>query len=453
MTGKLQFRLLVSFTFVILVAIGAVLFFVNQATRDEIRRYGEQADNLRALRVQSELSRYYFVNRNWDGIQPVIEQWGNIYEQQIILTDSSGYIVADSQGKLTGAYNPESPGRLIPFPFQAGVAGTVYIIPKSSSELSRESLQILFGAIGRYFLWGGMIAIVVSMIMTYYFSRRVLSPVRELTQAARQLGGGDFTSRVDVRGKNEISELAATFNSMAVNLEKAEELRKNMVADIAHELRTPLSNIKGYLEATRDGVIEASEDTIRKLDEEATLLARLVNDLQELSLAEAGVLKMQFEEANIGAILSDTADLMQTRTAGKNITLATEIPVNLPLVHMDIHRIIQVLRNLIENAITATPAGGSVTISAEEKDRFIEIGVTDTGEGISAGDLTRIFERFYRVDKSRARATGGSGLGLTIARSLVEAHGGKIRAESEPGKGSRFSFTLPIANNRFSTNH
>ncbi len=232
---------------------------------------------------------------------------------------------------------------------------------------------------------------------------------------------------------------------MADNLEKAEELRKNMVADIAHELRTPLTNIKGYLEAILDGLVKPDESTIKNLDEEARLLARLVSDLQELSLAEAGQLNLQIEYTEIGKIIATTQELMQTRAAQKNIILSSKVEENLPEVPVDVHRISQVLRNLVNNALTATPEGGAVTISAESTVNSVTVSVADTGEGIKTDDLQQIFERFYRVDKSRTRATGGTGLGLTIARRLVESHGGSIKAESEPGKGSRFSFTLPIA--------
>ncbi|UCD07995.1 MAG: HAMP domain-containing histidine kinase, partial [Dehalococcoidales bacterium] len=322
--------------------------------------------------------------------------------------------------------------------------GTLYIIPRSSSELSFESFQLLFKSIGRYFIWGGLIAIIIALILTYFFSRRILSPVRALTYAARKLGSGDFTQRVNVKGNSELDQLGNTFNTMADNLGKAEELRKNMVADIAHELRNPLANIKGYLEAARDGLIETNQETIHKLDEEAILLTRLVDDLQELSLAEAGELKLEYEPGDIGKIIETTAQMMQTIASQKGVNLGFTPSDELPEVDIDVHRISQVLHNLIENAITATPSRGTISISAQPVEDYIEVSVTDNGEGIPADDLDNIFERLYRVDKSRARATGGSGLGLTIARRLVEAHGGQIKVESEQGKGSCFTFTIPI---------
>ena len=236
-----------------------------------------------------------------------------------------------------------------------------------------------------------------------------------------------------------------SFNTMASDLERAERLRQNMVADVAHELRTPLSNIKGYLEAVRDGVIKPDVDTIRKLDEEATLLSRLVDDLQELSLAEAGELRLIRNATDIADLINQTVAAIQAKAMLKGVSIATELPDRLPPVDIDAHRIGQVLRNLLENAVTHTATGGAITVSAVPQPNWVEVSVIDTGEGIPAKELPFIFERFYRVDKSRARATGGSGLGLTIAKRLVEAHGGEIKVQSEVGKGSHFSFTVPVS--------
>jgi signal transduction histidine kinase len=203
-----------------------------------------------------------------------------------------------------------------------------------------------------------------------------------------------------------------------------------MVADVAHELRTPLSNIRGYLEAVRDGVIKPDVDTVRSLDEEATLLSRLVDDLQELSLAEAGELKLVYQPSDISELITQTVALVQAQAVTRGVSLSIDVTDKLPPANFDSYRI--------------TAKGDAITVAVRRKDNYLQVSVTDTGEGISAKDLPNIFERFYRVDKSRARATGGSGLGLTIAKRLVEAHGGEIEVRSEPGKGSCFIFTLPF---------
>ena len=353
--------------------------------------------------------------------------------------------MADSEGDLLGQlYAADSPGRPLSTPWQAGVIGTLYLNPKSSPEVDFTSPQILFRAIGLFFIWGGLIAVAIALIATFFLSRRILAPVKALTLATRRLGQGDLSQRVQVKDRSELGELANTFNFMASDLERAEQLRKNMVADIAHELRTPLSNIGGYLEAVRDGVMRPDVDTIRSLEEEVTVLSRLVDDLQELSLAEAGELKLDCQAEDIAELIRQTVAAVQVQATGKGVSVSIDLPDKLPLVNIDPQRISQVLRNLLENAIAHTTKGGAITVVARERSDYVKVIVIDTGEGIPAKDLPNIFERFYRVDKSRARATGGSGLGLTIAKRLVEAHGGKIEVQSEPGKGSSFSFFIPV---------
>jgi signal transduction histidine kinase len=435
----------VAFTIAILVAISTVFFFINQATQDKIRWFGEQVERTRTNRMEIELSRYYFRYGDWEGIQPLIEQWGNLYGQRIVLTDNNSIVVADSGAEFLGdPYTPDSPSRQLVSRWGTGIIGTIYITPISSAEVDISSVQIVFGAIGRFFVWGGLVAVVIALIITFFLSRRILAPVKSLTLATKRLGQGDFSQRVQSKDRSEVGELAQTFNSMADDLEQAERLKRNMVADVAHELRTPLSNIRGYLEAVRDGVIKPDVDTVRSLDEEATLLSRLVDDLQELSLAEAGELKLVYQPSDISELITQTVALVQAQAVTRGVSLSIDVTDKLPPANFDSYRISQVVRNLLENAVVHTAKGDAITVAVRRKDNYLQVSVTDTGEGISAKDLPNIFERFYRVDKSRARATGGSGLGLTIAKRLVEAHGGEIEVRSEPGKGSCFIFTLPF---------
>jgi signal transduction histidine kinase len=443
---SLHFRLIAAFALVIIVIIGSVFLFAYHTTRGEIGRLGERMEQMRAGRMEFELSRYYSQQRGWEGIQPFIAQWGNLYGGRIILTDNDGMVVADSEGELLGKpYSADEPGRPMLPPWGTGSIGILYISPGESPELDLASLHIVYRAIGRFFIWGGLLAVAIALILTFVLSRRILAPVKALTHASRRLGKGDFSQRVHFKGKGEVGELAQSFNSMADNLEHAEQLRRNMVADAAHELRTPLSNLSGYLEAIRDGVIKPDPDTIRSLDEEASSLSRLVNDLQELSLADAGELKLARQKEDISKLIKQVLAVLQPQAAAKGLMISTSLPDRLPPTNIDQHRIRQVLRNLLENAVAHTSQGGSITVTAWQQDNQIKISMVDTGEGIPVEDLPNIFERFYRVDKSRTRATGGSGLGLTIAKRLVEAHDGKIEVESEPGKGSTFTFTLPIS--------
>jgi signal transduction histidine kinase len=427
------------------VTIGATFFFIYQTTRNEISRLEERTANIQADRIEFQLSQYYGLQRSWEGIQPFVKQWGNLYGWQIILTDNQGVVVADSEEELLGEhYQPDSPGRPMFLPGAGGAVGTLYI-NRGAPEVDISSLAILYNAIGRFFLWGGLVAVVIALLLTFFLSRRILAPVKALTSAAKRVGRGDFSQRVKTKDKGELGELAQAFNTMTSDLKRAEKLRQNMVADVAHELRTPLSNLRGYLEALRDGMIKPDAKAIRSLGEEAVLLSRLVDDLQELSLAEAGKLKLKCQAEDIAELINQAVTVVQAQATRRGVSVSIELPDKLPAVNIDSHRIIQVLRNLLENAVAHTDEGGSITVAAKKLDSWVEVSVTDTGEGIPAKDLPNIFERLYRVDKSRARATGGSGLGLTIAKRLVEAHGGKIEARSKVGKGSRFSFTIPVS--------
>jgi signal transduction histidine kinase len=429
-----------------MICVGGIFFFLHQMTQNQIEQYTERNEQMRIDRVVIELSRYYSEQNSWENIQPVVEHWGGLYEQRIILTNTDGVVLADSDGELQGStYVSETPGRPLMIPWQQDKIGFVYITPLASTTSAFTSLQILVRSIGQYLLWGSLVAVVTAILLTFFLSRRILAPVKALTRAALQLGQGDFSQRVATRDKGEIGDLARTFNHMARDLERAESLQRNMVADIAHELRTPLSNIRGYLEAVHDGVVDANQEVVESLNEEAALLSRLVEDLQELSLAESGQLRLIREPNDIEILINQAVSAVGTKTAAKDISLTAEVPGQLPPVDIDSNRIGQVLRNLLENAVTHTPRGGEIKVTAVVRDGLVEVGVQDNGEGIPATDLPHLFERFYRVDKSRTRATGGSGLGLTISKSLVESHGGSIQAFSEPGQGSRFVFTIPVA--------
>ena len=446
MIHSLQFRLLVAFTLVILITIGSIFLFVSQTTRGEIRQFGERSEQIRITRMEHVLSYYYYQQRDWAGIQPVVERMGSLSGRRIILTNTSGIVVADSQGDLLGEqYYSDSPCKALSPPWTEDVIGMLYISPEPSAGAESTSPHRLSAAIGRFLLWGGLLAVAIALLLTFFLSRRIVAPVKALTLTARRLGKGDFSQRIRFKGKGEVGELARAFNSMAGDLERAEQMRRNIIADVAHELRTPLSNLRGYLEAVRDGVIKPDADTIRSLDEEATLLSRLVDDLQELTLAEAGELKLERQTEDITELINRTVAVVQTQATAKGVSVSIDLSDKLPPVNIDSPRITQVLRNLLENAVAHTAKGDAITVTAGQQGSWLEVTVGDTGEGIPAEDLPNIFERFYRVDKSRSRATGGSGLGLTIAKRLVEAHGGGIEVQSELGKGSRFTFTLPVS--------
>ena len=440
---RMQFKLLLSYVLVILVVIGTISLFVMRSTEEEVEEHVERSEELHMTRMEHLLTGYYV--EGWAGVQSLVKEMSTLYGQRVVLTDANGIVVGDSDGNLLGkTFSSDWPSQKLLSPQGGSVLGTLYVSPELSAEIVLT--RGLGESINRFLLWGGVLAVIVALVLTFVLSRRISSPVQSLAVTARRLGECDFSQRAQIRDKGEMGEFAQAFNSMAGNLERADRLRRNLIADTAHELRSPLYNIRGYVEAIQDGVAEPDTKIISSINEEVVLLCRLVDDLRELSQAESGELKLSYQSEGVTDMVNHTLAAMQPKAEVKEISLSVYIPDGLSPVRADFQRIVQALRNLLENAIIHTSKGGTVAITARQQGSWVEISVADNGEGISADDLPYIFERFYRVDKSRARATGGSGLGLTIAKYLIEAHGGKIRVQSELGKGSCFAFTLPVSN-------
>ncbi len=287
-------------------------------------------------------------------------------------------------------------------------------------------------------------AFLAAIVVSTFTTKRIIGPIQAMMKASQRIAAGDYHGRIQVPGRDELSALAQSFNKMAETLEKTEQRRMALIGDVAHELRTPLSSIKSIMEGLIDGVLPAEPATFLSVQREVARLQRLVDDLTELSRAEAGQIHLDLQEVNPAELIRAAAERLEPQYQDKGVSLHMDLPADLPPVRADPGRITQVLLNLLGNALQYTPSGGQVTIQARHQDHEIVITVQDTGIGIPAEHLPHIFERFYRVDKSRSRAGGGSGLGLTISKHLVEAHGGRIWATSPgPGQGSTFTFTLP----------
>jgi histidine kinase len=313
-------------------------------------------------------------------------------------------------------------------------------------ELQTALFETIQGAMTTSLAVAVVAAILTALAVSLFVTRRIVSPVRAMARASVRIAAGQYRERVPVPSNDELGELATRFNQMAETLEQVEERRRDLIADVAHELRTPLASIAGYMEGLLDSVIRPEPETFHRVHREALRLQRLVDDLQELSRAEAGQMPMQRRRIEIRDLVEAAVARLRPQFETKGVSLAAEIAPGLPLILVDPDGIGQVLTNLLGNALQYTPAGGTVTVRAGSEDGGVAIAVADTGIGIPAEHLPHVFDRFYRVDRSRARASGGSGIGLTIARHLVEAHGGSIRAESAgPGRGSTFTVTLPPA--------
>jgi signal transduction histidine kinase len=289
-------------------------------------------------------------------------------------------------------------------------------------------------------------SVFAALLVSLFLSRRIVAPVRSLSDASQRIADGHYAERVHVNGTDEIAQLASGFNQMASQLEQVESMRRQLIGDVTHELRTPLTSIKGYMEGLVDGVLPATSETFNQIHQEADRLSRLVDDLQELSRVEAKAYSLDIRSVAVSNLVQTTVKRLSPQATAKRISLRSNLPADLPPLQADEDRITQVLVNLVANAIQYTPAGGEVTISAARHADEVHISVKDTGIGIPPEHLANLFTRFYRVDKSRSRnAGGGSGIGLTIARHLIEAHGGRIWAESKgDGQGSTFTFSLEI---------
>jgi two-component system sensor histidine kinase BaeS len=285
---------------------------------------------------------------------------------------------------------------------------------------------------------GYLVPIFAWMFFLFVFvfgMRRVGSPVSDIVDASERVAAGDFTTRIEARGPRFVRTVGSAFNTMTERLEAHDRQRRELMADIAHELRTPLTVIQGRLEGLLDGVYPLDNERLAAVLEETRVLARLVEDLRTLANAETGILTLQREPTELPPLVRDVVHAL---AAGSRV-VHVDAPAELPVLDIDPVRIREVIANLLSNALRYTPDGGAVTITARRRDDRVTVAVSDTGAGISPEELPKIFDRFYKGRTSR-----GSGLGLTIARNLVVAHGGTIRAESEPGRGTRITFDLPV---------
>jgi len=386
------------------------------------------------------LSMHFTRHGNWASVQADVEALAQSTGERIVVANRQGVIVADSERVLIGepaARYWQAPA--VELAHMGRSVGALYVgAPGETSGLE----ALLTTTIRTLVLVAGA-ACLGAVLLILGLSRQILAPVEALTAAARHMEAGDLSQRVDISSNDELGDLARAFNRMADSLARAEASRRNMIADVAHELRTPLTSIRGYLEAVRDGILEPSPEVIGTLREETLLLANLVDDLQDLSLAESGQLTLHRQPVALADVVDRAVEAMRARAEVEQLQIECRLPEELPLVDIDPRRIGQVVRNLLSNALTYTPSGGRITVAAREIGEGIEVVVEDTGTGIPPEDLPHIFERFYRADHSRSRATGGAGLGLSIARQFVEVHGGRIQVSSEQGQGARFTFTLP----------
>ena len=481
--NRLWVRLTLAFSLVVLAAVGGTALLISWMTGVEFRQYVTHSDMQASGSGLQQLIDYYQKQGNWEGVDGLLAEGVYVGEPlgreppaestggestggeppgmmpsgrpparlDALLADADGKVVYDSAGDKEGKrLSSVERGRAMAITEsdEGEVIGYLLLsFPSPSPRLGGLERQFL-DRIRAVLVVAGGLAVIVGLVLGALLSRSLSAPLQRLAAAARAVGSGHLEQRVKVEGSAELAEVGRAFNDMTTALKSAEMQRKNLVADVAHELRTPLTVLQGNLRAILDDVYSLDKIEISRLYDETRLLSRLVDDLRELALADAGQLCLQTRATDAAQVIGDTLDVLVLGAEAQQVTIGAALPESLPMVQADPDRVGQVLRNLLVNALRHTPAGGSVTVSAAVVGDMVEIAVADTGEGIAAEDLPHVFERFWRADPARARQgqlSDSTGLGLSIAQSLITAQGGRIWAESSPGRGSTFRFTLPLA--------
>jgi signal transduction histidine kinase len=373
----------------------------------------------------------------------IVETSGTVYLQEFAVPTSVN-LVLQGQAVHGTANGLEYYG--VPVVRESHIVAAVFLArPSQSGGLvgASKATVSLLKSVWWQLLLAGAISAAIALALARVLARGMTQPIRDMAAAAQRLSRGEYGTDVPVQTRDELGRLAETFNRMAGELENLERLRRDLVANVSHELKTPISALRAHLENLLDGVEEPNRETLQVMLGQSERLTRLIEELLDLSRLESGAVTLHLEPVRVAPLVDQVAREVQiARSHG--ITFRNRVPVDLPAVDADRERLYQVLFNLLDNAFRFTPAGGSITVDAACRDDECEISVADTGPGIPEEHIHFVFERFYRVDRARARGDGGTGIGLTIAKSVVEAHGGRIWAERVEGGGCRFTFVLPI---------
>jgi signal transduction histidine kinase len=439
-------KLILAFLSIGIISVAIIFITARWNTRAEFLRFLTNENQTDIIR---QLYDYHRAQGSWAGVEALFMEGGG----PDAAMDRYPFALADHTGRIilpNGKYHRGEP--ISPFEARGGTAlledGELIgiLIPVRASFEGRPREMEFIERSNRTLLYGALIGAGIALLLGIILSSTLTRPIRELTQATHAVSQGDLSQQVPVRSDDELGELAQAFNKMSAELSRSINARKQMTADIAHELRTPLSLILGHAEAVHDGVLAPSRENFEIIREEAARLEHLVNDLRTLSLADAGELSLNPQSVDPAQLLQDVGSLYQYQMQRKDIALTLDIAPQLPPLELDPGRITQVLTNILDNALRHTPDGGRIALSAREVGDHVELAVLDSGPGLKTEDLERIFNRLYRADPSRQRegaSAGGSGLGLAIARSIVQAHGGQVSAESEAGQGLKIVIRLP----------
>lgn len=452
--GSLAGRLTLAF---LLVGVLGVLLFallVGQRTRSEFDRFLSDRDQ--AILIDA-LTDYYAEQGDWSAVRRALATPPlNFYVRDIVLLDADGKVLlGNREFKVGRRYLLREMSAYTPLVSDGQTVGFVMWLsnPATSARTGGPNPRLpapLEDAFWKRILWAavasGAITILLALILGWLLARTLTAPVRALTAATQAMAAGDLNQRVEVDRQDEIGNLARSFNTMSADLARASQIRKQMTADLAHDLRTPLTILRGYLEGLQESQVTGTPGLYTLMHEEVLHLQRMVEDLRVLSLVDAGELSLNRRVVDPRALLERTGLLYVVAAEQQGIQLRVEAAETLPSILVDTDRLTQVLNNLVSNALRHTPKG-KIVLGAQASAGQVYLSIRDTGSGIAAADMPFVFDRFYRGDKSRQRREDGdsSGLGLAIAKAIVEAHGGTIQVESTVGKGTTFTLALPVA--------
>lgn len=448
MRTKLWVKLTAAFVFVALVGVVLVAYGANRATAVSFQRFLQADENSQLQNLQTNLAAFYAAQASWDGVNQVLRDSG-------LGPESGGYFlrVTDKNGQQVGVRGGQGRDQAefdfsLPIIVAGLEVGRLWANP-TGGGVGRAGEQFLM-AVNQAIVWAGLVALAFALILGLFLAQRLTRPLRQLTRATQAVAAGDLSQQVPVTSQDELGELGDHFNQMAHALETAEAQRRQLLADTAHDLRTPISVIQSHLEAMLDGIFPPTPENLAVVHEETLHLGRLVNDVRTLSLVEAGQLPMDMQIVDLSAIVQQAAVAFAPLAEVDGICFTTDI-IQTVTVTADAARIHQVLANLIANALRYAPQGSqllpAVHIRLTTNADSAEVHIQDNGPGLTAEQQELIFGRFWRADTARGRERleqGGSGLGLAIAKGIVEAHGGGIHVVSQSGVGSTFVFSLPL---------
>ncbi len=455
----MRIRLILSFTLIVFISIAGFSLVARMGTAREVRAFMFGGGMTGVEELAASLEAYYQSHGSWQGVDSLLSisshghgQGGmgmgqGMMAQRLRLANADGTLVADTAGQPAGQLTSDERAQAVALEIGGDTVG--YLLPEGGTGFTAANEQMLLYRLNRATLFAGLIGGGLSLLLGLGLAYGLLNPVRDLTHAASRLAKGDLSQRVRVRGKDELSTLGATFNTMAESLQRAEEARRAITADIAHELRNPLAVQRANLEAIQDGVYPLTVENLQPILEQNQLLTRLVEDLRTLALADAGQLALELTSADFLSLIQRILDRFAPQASTQGIAISlSPLPSPLPPILLDPMRIEQILGNLLSNALRHTATGGKIECAITSHRSEIALTLHDSGPGIPPDALPHVFERFYRADKSRSRTEGGSGLGLAIARQLAEAHGGTLTAANHPQGGAVFTLSLPVVNAR-----